>query len=180
MQQRFDVKVLDQAIKKVPNFPKEGILFYDITSIFINPPVYRMVIEEMLARYQDQRVDGVVAIESRGFLLGSCFALERQVPMVLARKKGKLPRPTIGRSYSLEYGNATLEMHQEDLLPGRHWLIVDDLIATGGTLDAVARMIEESGSYVAGIFSIVGLPFLNYAKKIGQYKPITLIDYHGE
>jgi adenine phosphoribosyltransferase len=171
---------LDDAIRKVPDFPKPGILFYDITSIFTNPAAYKFVVSEMLNHYKNQQVDGVIAIESRGFLLGSCFAVERGVPLVLARKKGKLPRKTIAMSYDLEYGPATLEIHEEDIALGKRWLIIDDLIATGGTLQAVAAMIEGRGGEVVGIFSIIGLPFLKYQEKIGKYNPKTLIDYDSE
>jgi adenine phosphoribosyltransferase len=130
--------------------------------------------------YKDTEIDGVIAIESRGFLLGAPFALRRSIPLVLARKGGKLPGDTIAKSYSLEYGEATLEIHKSDLTPEKKWLIIDDLIATGGTLKAVAHMVEEQGAEVAGIFSIIGLTFLNYMDKIEKYKPVTLINYAGE
>jgi adenine phosphoribosyltransferase len=170
---------LDKAIRKVPDFPKPGILFYDVTSIFTNPKAYKKVVKEMLDLYEDKEIDGVIAIESRGFLLGSCFALKRKVPLVLARKKGKLPGKTVEESYSLEYGTATLQIHAADLVPGK-WLIIDDLIATGGTLEAVAKMVERQGGEIAGMFGIIGLPFLKYADKIGKYNPVTLINYDGE
>jgi adenine phosphoribosyltransferase len=171
---------LDAAIRKVPDFPKPGILFYDITGIFINPPAYKYVVDAMLNRYRGVEIDGVIAIESRGFLLGSCFAYANGIPLVLARKKGKLPLKTIEMSYDLEYGSATLEIHEADISLGRRWLIIDDLIATGGTLAAVAAMIEGRGGEVAGIFSVIGLPFLGYMEKVGKYGPATLIEYEGE
>jgi adenine phosphoribosyltransferase len=171
---------LDKAIRKVKDFPKPGILFYDITSIFTSPRAYRFVIDRMLEMYPGGDIDGVIAIESRGFLIASCFALERKLPLVLARKKGKLPGKTIAESYSLEYGQATLEIHVDDLTPGKRWLVIDDLIATGGTLQAVSKMVERQGASVAGIFGIIGLPFLGYDEKIGGYHPRTLIQYHGE
>lgn len=171
---------LDKAIRKVPDFPKPGILFYDVTSIFTNPDAFRYAVDEMLNLYKNDKIDGVISIESRGFLMGACFAYEKKVPLVLARKKGKLPGKTISQSYLLEYGSATLEIHEADLIPGKNWLIIDDLIATGGTLEAVAGMIERVGASVAGIFSIIGLPFLNYNEKIGKYNPKTLINYHSE
>ena len=171
---------LDDVIRKVPDFPKPGILFYDVTGIFINPPAFNYVVNQMTRLYEKKPVDGVVAIESRGFLLGSCFALKRRVPLALARKKGKLPGKTVEASYSLEYGQATLQIHEADLTPGKKWLIIDDLIATGGTIEAVAAMIERQGAAVAGAFGIIGLPFLNYMAKIGKYNPKTLIDYQSE
>jgi adenine phosphoribosyltransferase len=171
---------LDDVIRKVPDFPKPGILFYDVTGIFINPPAFDYVVNQMTRLYEKEPVGGVIAIESRGFLLGSCFALKRQVPLVLARKKGKLPGKTVEASYSLEYGQATLQIHEADLTPGKKWLIIDDLIATGGTIEAVATMIERQGAAVAGAFGIIGLTFLNYMAKIGKYNPKTLIDYQSE
>ncbi len=171
---------LDDAIRKVPDFPKPGILFYDVTSIFLNPEAFKFVIDEMIRCYKDVQIDGIISIESRGFLLGACFAYNKGLPLVLARKKGKLPGKTISQSYFLEYGSAILEIHEADLVPGKRWLIIDDLIATGGTLQAVASMIEKVGASVAGIFSIIGLPFLKFHEKIGKYNPKTLIDYHNE
>lgn len=171
---------LDNAIRKVADFPKPGILFYDITSIFTNPEAFSYVVEKMINQYSNESVDGVIAIESRGFLLGSPFALEKNIPLILARKKGKLPGKTISESYTLEYGEASLEIQLEDICSDKRYLIIDDLIATGGTLEAVAKMVERQGSAVAGIFSIIGLPFLHYMDKIQQYNPVTLIDYHGE
>ena len=171
---------LNNAIRKVPDFPKPGILFYDITSIFTNPEAFKYAVDEMVGMYKDEQVDGVISIESRGFLMGACFAYQKNLPLVLARKKGKLPGKTISQSYLLEYGSATLEIHEADLIPGKRWLIIDDLIATGGTLEAVAGMIEKVGAHVAGIFSIIGLPFLNYHDRIGKYNPRTLINYNSE
>ncbi|NQT33057.1 MAG: adenine phosphoribosyltransferase [Candidatus Omnitrophica bacterium] len=171
---------LDKAIRKVPDFPKPGILFYDVTSIFADPDAFKYVLSKMSELYKDTDLDGVICIESRGFLLGAPFALKRSVPLVLARKSGKLPGDTIAKSYSLEYGEEILEIHKADLTPGKKWLIVDDLIATGGTLEAVAYMVEQQGAEVAGIFSIIGLPFLSYKNKIARYNPQTLIDYEGE
>jgi adenine phosphoribosyltransferase len=171
---------LDAAIRRVPNFPKPGVLFYDITSIFTNPEAFEFAFQEMLRVFGDVEFDGVIAVESRGFLMSSLFALEKKIPMVLARKKGKLPCETIEESYALEYGEATLEVHIDDLPAGKKWLIVDDLIATGGTLEATAKLVERQGSEVAGIFSIIGLPFLGYSEKIGKYNTKVLLEYNSE
>lgn len=171
---------LDDAIRKVPDFPKPGILFYDITSVFTNPEAFDFAFQEMVRLFEEDKIDGVIGVESRGFLMSSLYAREKKLPLVLARKKGKLPGETIEESYALEYGEATLELHTADIEEGKRYLIVDDLIATGGTLEACAKMVERLGAEVAGIFSIIGLPFLGYSDKIGQYKTVTLQDYHGE
>jgi adenine phosphoribosyltransferase len=171
---------LDKSIRKVKNFPKPGVLFYDVTSIFSDPQAYRYVVNQMLELYLKEKIDGVIAIEARGFLIGSCFAVERKLPLVLARKKGKLPGKTVSEDYTLEYGHATLEIHAEDLKPGKRYLVVDDLVATGGTLEAVAKMVERQGAKVEGIFGIIGLPFLGYEKKIGKYNPRVLVEYNCE
>jgi len=171
---------IDSVIRKVPDFPKPGILFYDITSIFMNPAALEFVTERMISEFGNDKTDAVIAIESRGFIMGSIYSKEKKIPMILARKKGKLPGETIEESYELEYGQATLEIHKTDIEAGKKYLIIDDLIATGGTIEAVAKMVEKSGSQVAGIFSIIALPFLGYKKKIGKYKTVVLQEYHGE
>ena len=171
---------LDAVIRKVPDFPKPGILFYDITSVFMNPEALNFISKRMLESFESTTIDAAVTIESRGFILGGIFAKERKVPLILARKHGKLPCETLAESYDLEYGQATLEIHKADLTSGKKYLIIDDLIATGGTVRAVATMIEKTGSQVAGVFSIISLPFLRYAEKIGKYKMVVLHEYHGE
>ena len=171
---------LDAVIRKVPDFPKPGIVFYDITSVFMNPEAMAFISKRMLDAFASVRFDAVIAIESRGFILGGIFAKEKKVPLLLARKAGKLPCETIQESYDLEYGQATLEIHKADIASGKKYLLIDDLIATGGTLRAVATMVEKSGAEVAGIFAIISLPFLRYAEKIGQYTTVVLQEYHGE
>ncbi len=174
---KFD---LDKAIRKIENFPKEGVLFYDITSIFTNPLAFEAVIDEAYNIYKDQDIDMLIAVESRGFLFASTLAYKMRKPLILARKSGKLPGKTIKEEYKLEYGEASLEIHIEDLPADKRVLIVDDLIATGGTLKAIATMIEKLGSYVAGVFGVIGLPFLNYSKKLAGYQVTTLINYDSE
>ena len=171
---------LDAVIRKVPNFPKPGIVFYDITSLFMNPEAVAFISKRMLEAFAHTKVDAAITIESRGFILGGIFAKEKRVPLLLARKSGKLPCETIKESYELEYGRATLEIHKADIVAGKQYVIIDDLIATGGTVKAVATMVEKSGSEVAGIFAIISLPFLRHAEKIGKYTTVVLQEYHGE
>jgi adenine phosphoribosyltransferase len=171
---------LDSAIRKIKDFPKPGILFYDITSIFTNPEAFKWVVDRSEQLYKNSGIDTILAVESRGFLFAAPLSYKLSVPLILARKAGKLPGKTIKQSYALEYGEATLEIHMEDLKPGSKVLIIDDLIATGGTLKACASMVERSGAKVSGIFGVIGLPFLNYEKFLGGYRINTLINYHGE
>jgi adenine phosphoribosyltransferase len=171
---------LDNAIRKVPDFPKPGIMFYDVTSIFTNPEAFAWVVDKACDFYKDQHIDEILIVESRGFIVGSTLAYKLGLPMVLARKKGKLPGKTVDESYSLEYGEATLEVHKEDITPGANVLIIDDLIATGGTLKACANLIEKLDAKVAGFFGIIGLPFLKYEEVLKGYNITTLINYDSE
>jgi adenine phosphoribosyltransferase len=171
---------LDNAIRKIKDFPKPGILFYDITSIFTNSEAFKWVVDRSMEIYKNARIDAILAVESRGFLFAAPLAYKLGIPLILARKAGKLPGKTIKQSYALEYGEATLEIHVEDIKSGSNVLIIDDLIATGGTLKACISMIEKNGAKVAGIFGVIGLPFLNYGKVLAGYKVDTLINYHGE
>lgn len=171
---------LDAAIRKVPDFPKPGILFYDITSVLADPRAFAYCIRQMSERYRHAGVEAIAAVESRGFLFGAPLAQELGLPLLLIRKAGKLPGETVSRTYDLEYGSDTIEMHRSDLEPSRTILIVDDLIATGGTVLAAAELIRGAGSRVHEVFSVIGLPFLGYAERLDPVAVHTLIDYHGE
>lgn len=171
---------LDKAIRKVKDFPKPGILFYDITSIFLNTEAFKYVVDKAESLYKDKKLDLLLAVESRGFLIASALAYKLSLPFILARKQGKLPGKTVSESYDLEYGSATLEIHKEDIAPKKNVLIIDDLIATGGTLKATANLVEKLGAHVAGIFGIIGLPFLNYDKVLNNFEVTTLINYDSE
>lgn len=177
MNKDFD---LDAAIRKVPDFPKKGILFYDITSILARPEAFKYCIDSMIELYRNEQIDAVAAIESRGFVFAAPFADRLGIPFILIRKKGKLPGATISRSYQLEYGQAEIEVHEYDVPKGKRVLVVDDLIATGGTLKAATDLIAAAGATVAGLFGVVGLPFLNYRSMLGELPIKTLIEYHGE
>ncbi len=171
---------LDDAIRKVPDFPKPGILFYDITGILVNPEAFRYCIDRMVELYKDARVDAIAAIESRGFIFAAPFAERMGIPLILIRKKGKLPGKTYSCKYALEYGTAEIEVHQSDVKAGERILVMDDLIATGGTLNAAKSVLEQGGATVTGFFGVVGLPFLNYAKVLGDTPVQTLVEYFGE
>jgi adenine phosphoribosyltransferase len=171
---------LDDAIRKVPDFPKPGILFYDITSVLANPDAFRYCVDAMEKLYRGARLDAVAAIESRGFLFAAPLCERLGLPLLLVRKKGKLPGKTIGKKYELEYGQAEIEMHADDIPAGGRVLIVDDLIATGGTVKAAAELLAEGGATATGVFAVIGLPFLDYASSVGGLPVTTLIEYFGE
>jgi adenine phosphoribosyltransferase len=171
---------LDAYIRKVPNFPKKGILFYDITSILANPVAFQYCIDSMLELYKGKSIDAVAAIEARGFLFAAPFAAIMKIPLIPIRKKGKLPGITLSKKYHLEYAQAEIEVHQEDVPAGKRILLLDDLIATGGTLNAARSLLMAGGAEVPEIFGVLGLPFLNYEKILSPTPITTLIQYHSE
>ncbi|MFT5587307.1 MAG: adenine phosphoribosyltransferase [Cognaticolwellia sp.] len=168
---------IDAAIRDVPDFPKPGILFKDITPVLADAQLMRDIIEEMLtfARSVDAQV--IVGMESRGFLFGVPLAMEMGLPFAPARKPGKLPYKTVGFEYELEYGTNRLELHIDALQPGQRVLVVDDLLATGGTADATARIVRELGGEVAGFTFLVELDFLSGRKALGDVPISSLIHY---
>lgn len=171
---------LDNVIRKVPDFPKPGILFYDITGILMNPEAFSYCLDRMVELYKGKGIDAVAAIEARGFLFAAPLADRLGIPLVLVRKKGKLPGEILTKSFSLEYGTDEVQIHKSDVQEGQTVLVVDDLIATGGTIKAAAEMIGEAGGVVRDIFAVIGLPFLNYAEDLSDYRVKTLINYQGE
>ncbi len=171
---------LDDAIRKIPDFPKPGILFYDITTVLTNPDAFRYCIAAMVKLYRNQKLDAIAAVESRGFLFAAPLADHLGLPIILVRKKGKLPGKTISQKYSLEYGEAEIEMHIDDIPVGGNVLLVDDLIATGGTLRAAADLLLRAGAKPAGVFGVIGLPFLRYDEILKDLEVQTLIEYFGE
>ena len=176
----MSIQMLDKNIRRIPDFPKPGILFYDITSVLVNPEAFKYVIDQMVELYKNKKIDAVAGVESRGFIFAAPFAEKLGIPLILIRKKGKLPGDTYECSYSLEYGTATVEVHKEDIKKGQNILVVDDLIATGGTLAAAKNLIEQGGAEVTDFFGVIGLPFLNYQKVLEPCTVTTLIDYDTE
>ena len=175
----FSLEDLDKAIRRVPDFPKPGILFYDITSILVNPDAFKFCIDRMFDLYKGAKLDAIAAIESRGFIFAAPLAEKLGIPLLLIRKKGKLPGETYTCSYSLEYGTATIEAHKTDIKKGFNYLLVDDLIATGGTFKAGNNIINQGGGNVVECFGVIGLPDLKFREALAPLKVTTLIDYHG-
>ncbi len=172
-------ELLDQAIRRVPDFPTPGILFYDITGVLVKPEAFKYCLDEMAKIYENAQIDAVAGVESRGFVFAAPLAERLGVPLILIRKKGKLPGNTYGCKYALEYGTAEIEVHKADIKAGEKILVIDDLIATGGTLKAARNVIEQGGATVAEFFGIVGLPELNFKKVLEPTPVTTLIDFAG-
>jgi adenine phosphoribosyltransferase len=171
---------LDDYIRKVPDYPKKGIIFYDITSVLASPKAFSFCIESMVDIYENKGIDAVAAIEARGFVFAAPFAIRMGIPLILIRKKGKLPGISLSKKYDLEYAQAEIEIHKEDVPAGKQVLLLDDLIATGGTLNAARELLKAGGAQVPEIFGVVGLPFLNYGKVLDPTPVTTLIKYQGE
>jgi adenine phosphoribosyltransferase len=168
---------LTRYIRAIPDFPKPGILFRDITPLLANPQALREAIQRIAERYRDVRVDVVAAAEARGFIFAAPLALELNVGFVPVRKPGKLPFDTHAFHYELEYGTDTLEMHCDGIAPGARVLLVDDLLATGGTIEACCRLVEQAGGEVIGCAFLIELVGLGGARRLAQYKPFSLIEY---
>jgi len=170
---------LKAAIREVPDWPKKGILFYDITTLLKKAAQFREVIDALIAPYAGKRIDLVLGIEARGFIFAPSVALALNAGFVPVRKPGKLPAATYRATYALEYGSDSLEIHQDAIAPGQRVLIVDDLIATGGTTRAVAEMVEKMGGTVAGLAFVVELDFLHGRDKLTKYEVTSLIRYQA-
>ncbi len=169
-------------IRTIPDFPHEGIMFRDVTTLFADARGFRTAIDQLLFPYAGERIDKVAGLEARGFILGGAIAHQLSVGFVPIRKKGKLPGSTIEQEYKLEYGEAVMEMHDDVLQPGERILLVDDLLATGGTAEAGIRLIEHAGAEVVGCAFIIDLPDLGGAarlKKLGM-KVHALCAFEGE
>ncbi|HEV8336012.1 MAG TPA: adenine phosphoribosyltransferase [Candidatus Polarisedimenticolia bacterium] len=168
---------LKQSIRSVPDFPKPGILFRDITPVLSDPALFRDTIEELAAPFRNDRIAKVLGIESRGFIFGPPLAIQLGAGFVPARKRGKLPRETIRETYALEYGTDSLEIHRDAFAPGERVLIVDDLLATGGTASGAARLAEKVGAEVVGAAFVVELKFLDGRAKLPGRRVHVLVRY---
>ena len=168
---------LKQYIRDIPDFPEPGILFRDITPLLRDTEAFKIVIDMMIDHYSNVAFDTIVAVESRGFLFGTPMAYQMRKPFVPVRKKGKLPAATHMAEYSLEYGSNIMEIHAGDVAEGDRVLILDDLLATGGTLDATARLVEVSGGTVAGIGLVIELMDLEGRERLSDFDVFSLIQY---
>ena len=164
----LDTKSVRDYIRTIPDFPHEGILFRDVTTLFQDPRGFRLAVDQLLAPFVGSRIDLVAGLEARGFILGGAVAHQLSKGFVPIRKKGKLPAATIEQEYALEYGRATVEMHDDAVQAGQKVLLVDDLLATGGTAEAGIRLIERLGGEVVGCAFVVDLPDLGGRRKLEE------------
>ena len=174
------MKKLEDYVRSIPNFPEEGIIFRDVTSVLGDADGLQLAVNTMQEKVADLDIDVVVGPESRGFIFGTPIAYNLKKPFVLIRKKGKLPCETVSIDYDLEYGKATIEMHKDSIKPGQRVLIVDDLIATGGTTEAMIKLIESLGGEVVGVVVMIELAGLKGREKIGNYRLEAAITYEGK
>lgn len=171
---------LIRTIRSVPNFPKQGIVFRDITTLLKDRGAFQHASNVLYERYKHERVDKVVSIESRGYILGAVMAYRLNAGFVPIRKPGKLPAETISETYTLEYGTDTLEIHTDAIRAGERVLVHDDLLATGGTVQAACRLVERLGGVILGVSFLIELDFLNGRQKLGSRDVFSIIRYDHE
>lgn len=170
---------LKDLIRTIPDFPKPGIQFRDVSTLLKDPWGLKTAIKELAQRYKDHQIDQVVGIESRGFIVGAPVAMELGVGLIMARKRGKLPGAVEEVTYNLEYGTDCVQIHKDAIVPGQRCLIVDDLLATGGTAEATAHLVERLGGRVVGCGFIINLPELNGHERLKRYQPEWLVEFSG-
>jgi adenine phosphoribosyltransferase len=168
---------LADYIREIPDFPRPGILFRDITPLLAKPAAFRQAVADMANPFRGEKIDVVAAAEARGFIFAAPVALELNAELVPIRKPGKLPFQTQSLSYDLEYGNDALEIHADAIKPGARVLVVDDLLATGGTIEACCRLVEKVGGVVVGCVFLIELADLRGMQRIARYKTLSLIKY---
>ena len=173
----MQIEQIEALIRDVPDFPEPGIVFKDITPVLADPIAFSTIIDLMVVHFGRGNVDKVVGIEARGFILGAPVAYHFGAGVIPVRKKGKLPHETIDEEYALEYGTAALEIHKDAVRPGERVLVVDDVLATGGTAKAAANLVERIGGKVCGIATLIELDFLHGRDKLQGYDLFTLIHF---
>lgn len=174
------MKTVKDYVTSIPDFPEKGIIFRDITSVLSDADGLKLAVDQMQAKLEGMEFDAIAGLESRGFLFGMPIAYNLGKPFIPVRKKGKLPRETVSESYELEYGTAEIEIHKDDVKPGMKIVIIDDLIATGGTLKAAAKLVEKLNANVVKMVCLLELKGLNGRKKLEGYPVDTVISYDGK
>ncbi len=174
------MKKMEDYIRSIPDFPEEGIIFRDVTSVLQDKDGFKLAVDSMQSLLTDVDFDVVVGPESRGFIFGTPIAYNMGKPFVPVRKKGKLPMETISVEYDLEYGSAVIEMHKDSIKPGQKVVIVDDLIATGGTIEAIIKLVEQLGGEVVKVIFLIELKGLNGREKLQGYNVDAVVKYEGK
>ena len=174
------MKKIEEYVKSIPDFPEKGIIFRDVTSVLQDAEGLHLAIDEIQKRLEGVDFDVIAGTESRGLIFGMPVAYNMHKPFVLVRKKGKLPRETVSMEYDLEYGSATIEMHKDAVQPGQKVVLIDDLIATGGTIEAAAKLVEQLGGEVVKIVFLMELAGLNGREKLKKYDVDSVIRYEGK
>lgn len=175
-----DPQRLASYIRTVPDFPKQGIMFRDITTLLKDPRAFQQAIEMFFSHYKDRRIDKIVCVESRGFILGAALASRLEAGFVPIRKKGKLPAAKLQEEYALEYGTDVIEIHQDAISRGERILIHDDLLATGGTASAACRLVEKLGGTIEGLSFLIELSFLKGREQLVGHDIFSLIQFNSE
>lgn len=173
-------QALASAIRSVPDFPKKGIIFRDITTLLKDKDMYRLYVDILYERYKNHRIDKIVGVESRGFIGGGALAYRLGAGFVPIRKPGKLPAEKIRKEYQLEYGTDAVEIHRDAIAKGERILLHDDLLATGGTIEAACKLVEQLGGNIIGLSFLIELSFLQPRKRLSQYDIFSLVSYESE
>jgi adenine phosphoribosyltransferase len=171
---------LSKYIRSIPDFPKKGIDFKDVTTIWKDATGFQLAVDQFVEKYSGQKIDKIVGIESRGFVFGAAIALRLHAGFIPVRKKGKLPASVISEEYALEYGTDTIEIHKDAIQKGEKILLHDDLLATGGTMQAAAKLITKLGGEIVGISFLIELTSLKGRSKLAPYDVFSLIQFEGE
>lgn len=174
------MKKIEEYVVSIPDFPEKGIIFRDVTSVLQDAEGLHLAIDEIQKRLEGVEFDVIAGTESRGFIFGMPAAYNLNKPFVLVRKKGKLPRETVSMEYELEYGSAVIEMHKDSIKPGQRVVLIDDLIATGGTIEAAAKLVERLGGEVVKIVFLMELAGLKGREKLAKYDVDSVICYEGK
>ena len=174
------MKTVADYVRTIPDFPEPGIMFRDVTTVLQDPDGFKLAIDEMQNLLKDVDFDVIAGTESRGFIFGTPLAYNLHKPFVLVRKKGKLPAETVEMEYNLEYGSAVIEMHKDSIQPGQKVVLVDDLIATGGTMEAAAKLVEKLGGEVVKMLFLMELEGLEGRKKLAKYDVASVVSYPGK
>jgi adenine phosphoribosyltransferase len=171
---------IKSKVRSIPDWPIKGVIFRDITTLLLDPPAFKKICTIFYDRYVNEKIDKIVGIDARGFLFGSVLAYKLDIGMIPIRKNGKLPYNTISESYTLEYGEEVIEIHEDAIQKGERVVIIDDLMATGGTISAAANLVEKLGGEIIECSFVLELPDLNGREKLGSRNVFSIVEFEGE